>query len=173
MAVQGVLGCWTKLPNIHSIKNGFKITENEPIGVINVTPSYDEQHLFITGGFAFSGHRGIIQSSHLNQLIELFLNKISLYLPDEFEASELENRPTKFCIRPMTPDGLPIITELINDNKKQQIYFIGGTSAGGFVQSTVLATLITDLFKGTTTDTNLCHVYRVLRLDRNTLSFHL
>jgi glycine/D-amino acid oxidase-like deaminating enzyme len=173
LAIQGVLGCWTKLPNTHSIKNGFKITEKEPIGVINVTPSYDEQHLFITGGFAFCGHRGIVQSSHLNKLIELFYSTISSYLPDEFDASESESRPTKFCIRPMTPDGLPIITELINDNKKQQIYFIGGTSAGGFVQSTVLATLITDLFKGTTTDTNLCHVYRVLRLDRNTLLFNL
>src|SRR5262249_17455731 len=24
-AIQGVLGCWIKIPNIHSIKNGFKI----------------------------------------------------------------------------------------------------------------------------------------------------
>jgi len=169
IAVQGVLGCWTKLPNIHSIKNGFKIIEKEPIGVINVTPSYDEQHLYITGGFAFCGHRGIVQSTYLNQLIELFQSTIRSYLPEEIEASESESGQTKFCIRPMTPDGMPIIQDFSSENKKQQIYFLGGTSAGGFVQAPVLATLLLDLFQETTTNTNLCHVYRSLRLDRNTL----
>ncbi|CAF3522059.1 unnamed protein product [Rotaria sp. Silwood1] len=48
LAIQDVLGCWTKLPNVYSIKNGFKITEKEPIGVINVTPGNNEQHLYIS-----------------------------------------------------------------------------------------------------------------------------
>jgi D-amino-acid dehydrogenase len=173
LAIQGVLGCWTKLPNIHSIKNGFKITEKEPIGVLNVTPSYDYQHLYITGGFAFCGHRGIIQSSYLDQLFDLFYSTIRSYLPDEIEANESEIHTRKFCIRPMTPDGMPIIAKLNNDeNKKQEIYFVGGTNSGGFVQAPFLATLILDLIQNTTTDTNLCHIYRSLRLDRNTLLFN-
>jgi len=173
LAIQGVLGCWAKLPNTHSIKNGFKITEKEPIGVINVTPSYDEQHLCLTGGFAFCGHRGIITSTYLDQLVDLFYSTIRSYLPDEMKIYESEMHIPKFCIRPMTPDGMPIITKLNNDeNKKQDIYFVGGTNAGGFVESPVLATLMLDLIKGTTTDTNLCHVYRSLRLDRATLLFN-
>jgi glycine/D-amino acid oxidase-like deaminating enzyme len=172
LAIQGVLGCWTKIPNVHSIKNGFKITENDPIGVINVTPSCDEQHLYVTGAFAFCGHRGIITSTYLDQLVELFYSTIRSYLPDEIDAYETEMRITKFCIRPMTPDGMPIIAKLNNDdNKKQGIYFVGGTNSGGFVQSPVLATLLLDLLKGETGDTNLCHIYRALRLDRNTLLF--
>jgi D-amino-acid dehydrogenase len=173
LAVQGVLGCWTKIPNTHALKTGFKIAEKEPLGVINVTPSFDEQHLYITGGFAFCGQRGIVSSPYLDQLFDLFYSTIRSYLPDEFEANESEIRTKKFCIRPMTPDGMPIIAKLNNDdNKKQDIYFLGGTNSGGFVQSTVLATLLLDLIKGLTSETNLCHVYRSLRLDRNTLLFN-
>ncbi|CAF3518260.1 unnamed protein product [Rotaria sp. Silwood1] len=172
LAVQGVLGCWTKLPNVHLIKNGFKIAEKEPIGVINVTPSYDEQHLYATGCFAFCGQRGIVQSLYLDQLIELFYSTIRSYLPDEIDANESEILPTKFCIRPMTPDGMPIIAQLTADNNRQQVYFIGGTNAGGFVQSPVLATILLDLIQGSKSDTNLRHIYRSLRLDRNTLLFN-
>ncbi|CAF4948787.1 unnamed protein product, partial [Rotaria magnacalcarata] len=78
------------LPNVHSIKYGFKIAEKEPIAVINVTPSYDEQYLYVTGAFAFCGQRGIVQSSYLSQLVELFNSTIRCYLPDEMEASESE-----------------------------------------------------------------------------------
>ncbi|CAF4094230.1 unnamed protein product [Rotaria sordida] len=172
LAVQGVLECWTKLPNVHSIKNGFKIAEKEPIDVINVTPSHDEQHLYITGAFAFCGHRGIVQSPYLTQLIELLNSTIHSYLPDEIEASESEILPKRFCIRPMTPDGMPIIAQLPTENKKQQVYFVAGTNAGGFIESSVLAAILLDLIEGSTSDTNLCHVYRSLRLDRNTLLFN-
>ncbi|CAF1088307.1 unnamed protein product [Rotaria sordida] len=172
LAVQGVFGCWTKLSNIHSIKNGFKITEKEPIGVINVTPSYDEQHLYVTGAYAFCGHRGIVQSTYLTQLIDLFYSTIRCYLPDEIEVSEPEILLPRFCIRPMTPDGMPIIAQLTAENKKQHIYFVGGTNAGGFVQSPVLATILLDLIQDSISNTNLCHVYRSLRLDRNTLLFN-
>ncbi|CAF3937627.1 unnamed protein product [Rotaria sp. Silwood1] len=172
LAVQGVLGCWIKIPNVHSIKNGFKIAEKEPISVINLTPSYDEQHLYVTGAFAFCGHRGIVQSPHLTQLIELFRSTTRCYLPDEMEASESEILPTRFCIRPMTPDGMPVIAQLTPENKKQQVYFVGGTNAGGFVESPVLATILLDLIQGSTSNTNLCHVYRSLRIDRNTLLFN-
>lgn len=172
LAIQGVLGCWIKIPNVNKIKNGFKITEKDPIGVINVTPTCDEQYLYVTGGFAFCGHRGIITSIYLDQLVELFHKTIRNYLPNEMDEYESEVHIPKYCIRPMTPDGMPIITKLNNDqNKKQEIYFIGGTCAGGFVQSPFLATLLLDLIKGDKSDTNLCHIYRSLRLDRNTLSF--
>ncbi|CAF1124019.1 unnamed protein product [Rotaria sp. Silwood1] len=173
LAVQGVLGCWTKLPNVHLIKNGFKIVEKDPIGVINVTPSYNEQYLYVTGCFAFCGQRGVVQSPYLNQLIELFYSTIRSYLPDEIGASESETLPIRFCIRPMTPDGMPVIAQLINENKEQQVYFVGGTNAGGFVESPVLAAVVLDLFQGSTNDTSLCHVYRSLRLDRYTLLFNL
>jgi glycine/D-amino acid oxidase-like deaminating enzyme len=173
LAIQGVLGCSIQIPNKDSIKFGFKITEKEPIGVINVTPSYDEQYLYITGAFAFTGQRGIVRSKYLKQLVELFHSTIRSYLPEEIESYESEILTTKFCIRPMTPDGMPIIHKLNYDsNKKQDIYFIGGTNAGGFVQAPVLATLILDLIKGSTNDTDLCHIYRSLRLDRNTLIFN-
>ncbi|CAF0786974.1 unnamed protein product [Rotaria sordida] len=173
LAVQGVLGCWIKLPNVHLIKNGFKIVEKDPISFINVTPSYDEQYLYVTGGFAFCGQRGIVQSPYLNQLIELFYSTIRSYLPDEIDASESEILPMRFCIRPMTPDGMPIVAQLSAENKNQQVYFVGGTNAGGFVESPVLATILLDLIQGSTSDTSLCHVYRSLRLDRNTLLFNL
>ncbi|CAF4271198.1 unnamed protein product, partial [Rotaria sordida] len=55
---------------------------------------------------------------------------------------------------------------------KQHIYFVGGTNAGGFVQSPVLATILLDLIQDSISNTNLCHVYRSLRLDRNTLLFN-
>jgi glycine/D-amino acid oxidase-like deaminating enzyme len=105
----------------------------------------------------------------LNQLIELFQSTIRSYLPEEIEASQSESGQTKFCIRPMTPDGMPIIQQFYSENKKQEIYFLGGTNAGGFVQAPVLATLLLDLIQDTTTNNNLCHIYRSLRLDRNTL----
>ncbi|CAF3323312.1 unnamed protein product [Rotaria socialis] len=173
LAIQGVLGCWIKLPNVHLIKQGFKIVEKEPIGVINVTPSYDEQYLYVTGAFAFCGHRGIVQTVYLNQLIELFHSTIRSYLPGEIDANESEPFPIRFCIRPMTPDGMPIIAQLTEENQKQQVYFVGGTNAGGFVQSPVLAAMLLDLIQGSTNDSNLCHIYRSLRLDRNSLLFDL
>ncbi|CAF5100350.1 unnamed protein product [Rotaria sp. Silwood1] len=73
----------------------------------------------------------------------------------------------------MTPDGMPVIAQLINENKEQQVYFVGGTNAGGFVESPVLAAVVLDLIQGSTNDTSLCHVYRSLRLDRYTLLFNL
>ncbi|CAF3258595.1 unnamed protein product [Rotaria socialis] len=172
LAIQGVLGCWIKLPNVHSIKHGFKIAEKEPISVINVTPSYDEQYLYVTGAFGFCGQRGIVQSSYLSQLVELFNSTIRCYLPDEMEASESEIVPIQYCIRPMTPDGMPIIAQLAVQNKKQQVYFVGGTNSGGLVQSPILATVLLDLIQGSSSNTNLCHVCRSLRLDRNTLLFN-
>ncbi|CAM4804328.1 unnamed protein product [Rotaria magnacalcarata] len=170
--IVSVLGCWSKLPNVHLIKQGFKIVEKEPIGVINVTPSYDEQYLYVTGAFAFCGHRGIVQTIYLNQLIELFHATIRSYLPDEIDANQSEPFSTRSCIRPMTPDGMPIIAQLTEENQKQQVYFVGGTNAGGFVQSPVLAAMLLDLIQDSTNDSNLCHIYRSLRLDRNTLSFN-
>jgi glycine/D-amino acid oxidase-like deaminating enzyme len=173
LAIQGVLGCSIQIPNKHSIKIGFKITEKEPIGVINVTPSYDEQYLYITGAFAFTGQRTIVKSSYLNQLVDLFHSTLRSYLPEEMDLYESEMSTTKFCIRPMTPDGMPIIHKLSNEqNTKQDIYFIGGTNAGGFVQAPVLSTFILDLIKGQTNETDLSHIYRSLRLDRNTLIFN-
>ncbi|CAF4447367.1 unnamed protein product, partial [Rotaria magnacalcarata] len=87
----------------------------------------------------FCGQRGIVQSSYLSQLVELFNSTIRCYLPDEMEASESEINPIRHCIRPMTPDGMPIIAQLPVQNKKQQVYFVGGTNSGGFVQSPILA----------------------------------
>ncbi|CAF4955503.1 unnamed protein product, partial [Rotaria socialis] len=71
----------------------------------------------------------------------------------------------------MTPDGMPIIAQLAVQNKKQQVYFVGGTNSGGLVQSPILATVLLDLIQGSSSNTNLCHVCRSLRLDRNTLLF--
>ncbi|CAF4893361.1 unnamed protein product, partial [Rotaria magnacalcarata] len=47
----------------------------------------------------------------------------------------------------MTPDGMPIIAQLPVQNKKQQVYFVGGTNSGGFVQSPILATILLDLIQ--------------------------
>ncbi|CAF2511395.1 unnamed protein product [Rotaria sp. Silwood2] len=95
-----------------------QITEKEPIGVVNVTPSYNEQHLYVTGAFAFCGQRRFAQSAYLNRLIELFYSTIRSYLSDEINASESEMLPTRFCIHPMTSDGMPIILQFTAENKK-------------------------------------------------------
>ena len=173
LAVQGVAGCWTKVVNIHSRTSGFKITKNDPLGILNVTPTSDGQYLFITGGFGYCGQRGLVSSAKLDELVELFQTAIRDCLRDEYEASESETRLVKFCIRPMTPDGMPILAQL-NDqtDTKQQIYFLGGTNAGGFVQAPVLATLTADLFLNSNNEHNFSHIYRSLRLDRNTLTFN-
>ena len=173
LSVQGVAGCWTKLVNIHSRTIGFKITEKDPLGILNVTPSSDGQDLFITGGFGYCGQRGVVPCTNLSELVELFQTAIRLYLPDEYEASEAGTRVIKFCIRPMTPDGMPIIAQLYDQaNAGQQVFFLGGTNAGGFVQAPVLATLVADLIQNAHHEKKFSHIYRSLRLDRNTLIFN-
>ncbi|CAF4463112.1 unnamed protein product, partial [Rotaria sp. Silwood2] len=76
----------------------------------------------------FYGYRGIVQSPYLTILIDLFHSTIRSYLSEKIEVSESENRP-------ITLDEMPIITELVNNNKKQQIYFVGRTNAGRLVES--------------------------------------
>ncbi|CAF4983231.1 unnamed protein product [Rotaria sp. Silwood1] len=76
----------------------------------------------------FCGYRGIVQSPYLTKLIDLFYSTIRSYLSEKIEVSESENRP-------ITLDKMPIMTELVNNNKKQQIYFVGRTNAGRLVES--------------------------------------
>ena len=155
---------------MNSIDSAFKITEQDPMGVMNVTPSVDRQNLFVTGGFGFTGRRDFLHSKRLDQLTKLFYTTVRGYLPEEVEAGESEMCIPKLCFRPMTPDGMPIVTELTNgNNNKQQVYFVGGSNAGGFVEAPVLATLLIDLMRGPTNDSSLCHVYRSLGADRDTL----
>ena len=176
-AVQDVAGCWTKRVNIHSRTRtrtrGFQITKNDPLSILNVTPISDGQHLLVTAGFGYCGQRGLLSSAKLDELVELFQTAIRDYLCDECEVSESETRLIKFCIQLMTPDGMPILAQL-NDqtDNKQEIYFLGGTNAGGFVQAPVLATLTAELCLNSNNEHNFSHIYCSLRLDRNTLRFN-
>ena len=168
--VQYVIGCWIKLPNVHSIEHAFKITELDPIGVINVTPSLDRHNLFVTGGFGFIGQHKFPDPERFKQLIHIFLETIRRYLPNELEAAESELSIPKLYFRSMTPDGMPIVTELKNGNKqKQQVYYVGGSNSGEFVQAPLLATLLIDLMRDHTNNSILYHVYQSLDINRDTL----
>jgi glycine/D-amino acid oxidase-like deaminating enzyme len=172
--VQDVVGCWIKIPNVHSIDHAFKITENDPMGIMNVIPSVDRQNLFVTGGFGFIGQHKSFHPKRLTQLINIFLNTVRRYLPEEIEARESEPQLPKLYFRPMTPDGMPIVTELKSGNKqKQQVYYVGGSNSGEFVQAPLLATLLIDLMRDQTSNSMLCHVYRSLDINRDTLQLKI
>ncbi|CAF1532282.1 unnamed protein product [Didymodactylos carnosus] len=169
--VQGVIGFWVKLPNINRITEGFKIHEEDPVAVMNVTMSVDNKTLIISGGFGFVGKQRIMKTSRYTEMAVLVALAVRKYFPTEFEkATELNKKiPVTYCVRPMSADGMPLIDWITTANLGQTMY-VGGTSGGGFVQASILSLFVLDMLSGRN---DYAHITQAMASTRDSLSDHL
>lgn len=128
----GVIGCWILLNN-PGITKACKIYGPEPVNYLNITPFEDK--LFISGGYGFVGTRTYSEAVSLAQPI---MDQMIKELKNWFPESEIKEKA--FCIRPATPDGVPI---LMKDNLNHTpTIFAVGHCAGGFTQAPYTAKVI-------------------------------
>ncbi len=140
--IQGSIGCWLTLPNDIGLKEGFKIHEKDPLGALNITPSFDRKEFYFAGGFGFIGNQTPnMKDKKVQELFSLLKKAAKNYFPQQYKIAESNNNlQEKYCIRPMTTDGLPFI-EVLTDS----YIHVGGTNCGGLVQAPILAALTFDL----------------------------
>jgi glycine/D-amino acid oxidase-like deaminating enzyme/phosphoglycerate dehydrogenase-like enzyme len=148
-SVQGVLGVSVTVPN-PGVNRPLKIHAPDPLGIINVTAAPDGASVHVSGGFGFAGlaRAGDADAARgareLTRMLEDRLGRLfpGLRRPD----GTLDVLDRRTCIRPMTPDGLPIVEAL--DRFDRRVIVAAGTNAGGTVQAPALAALVGGLLCG-------------------------
>ncbi|CAF1003407.1 unnamed protein product [Didymodactylos carnosus] len=168
--VQGVIGYWLTLPNINMITEGFKIHEEDPVAVMNVTMSVDNKTLIISGGFGFVGNQRIMKTSRYTEMAVLVALAVKKYFPTEFEKATESNKKLRvtYCVRPMSADGMPLIDWTTANSAKTM--YVGGTSGGGFVQASILSLFVLDMVSGRNT---YSHITQAMASTRDSLSNRL
>jgi glycine/D-amino acid oxidase-like deaminating enzyme len=138
--VQGVLGCWITLPN-PGLTQALKLHALEPAGVLNFVPSIKGDVVFVSGGFGYSGKAlPEMDDPRVEELFQVVEYATASLFPDALrEAKRSRILDRRLCIRPMTPDGLPILYD------DSDVIYCGGTSSGGATQAPLLARLTADL----------------------------
>jgi len=147
-AVSQVLGVSLTLPN-PGLRRPAKIHAGDPLGVMNVTLSPDGTLIHVSAGFGYLGlaHRKTAQAgvAELRGVVE---RAVAGLFPTLVGADgRLKILDTRFCERPATPDGLPLVTAL--EDLGGRVVVAAGTNAGGAVQAPALALLAADLLTST------------------------
>jgi glycine/D-amino acid oxidase-like deaminating enzyme/folate-dependent phosphoribosylglycinamide formyltransferase PurN len=148
--VQGVLGVWLQIPNLHpQMQHSIKIHRRAHlVEDINVTVAKDaetgEDILVFGGGYGYVGLDRPRQDCP--ELIALFneLEEVArIYFPRGYAVAQERgimypggNR--KFCVRPFTPTGLGLF-EMIPTASGGHLIITGGNNTGGFAQSPAIA----------------------------------
>lgn len=151
--VQGVLGVWLQIPNLHpQMQHSIKMHRRAHlVEDINVTVAKDvetgEDILIFGGGYGYVGLDR--PRPHCPELMALFneLEEVArIYCPRGYAVAKERgtmypggNR--KFCVRPFTPTGLGMF-EMIPTARGGQLIITGGNNTGGFAQSPAVARAI-------------------------------
>jgi glycine/D-amino acid oxidase-like deaminating enzyme len=141
--VQGVVGCWLTLPN-PGLARGIKVHAPEPAGVLNFAPSRDGTALFLSGGFGYVGQqRPDLEDPAIQALFRKVEAAVARIFPEELRAATArQTLDRRLCVRPMTPDGLPLV------HVGHATVYVGGASSGGATEAPLLAVLAADLLAG-------------------------
>ncbi|KAL6851829.1 nucleotide-binding domain-containing protein [Trichoderma novae-zelandiae] len=148
--IQGVLGIWLQIPNLHpQLQHSMKIhRRHHLVEDINVTVAKDAQTgediLMFGGGYGFVGlDRPAHDSPELRALFDELEKVASIYFPQGYAAAK--ERGTlypgghrKFCVRPFTATGLGVF-EKIPTASGGQLIITGGNNTGGFAQAPAIA----------------------------------
>ena len=133
--LQGVLGCWAKVPN-PGYRHPFKVYGAEPVNFINVTPN--GQSMILSGGYGWVGERPYDEACRLGKPIaDAFASEVSRFFMDG--PTDLRNVETAVCIRPALPSGVPAIQQLDLRDESHRVFVCVGHAAGGFTQSPEVA----------------------------------
>lgn len=137
--IQGIVGCWATIHNPGYTKP-FKIAAPVPSAYINLTP--DAQSLHVSGGFGWLGSS--TEKSEVERLAEPvahhLIKQIHKFLDVKVRLSDIE-----YCIRPSTPNGLPLMKTENRGNKKH--IFISGSSKSGTTHAPILSQYVLDQIK--------------------------
>jgi glycine/D-amino acid oxidase-like deaminating enzyme/phosphoglycerate dehydrogenase-like enzyme len=141
--VQGVVGCWLTLPN-PGLTAAIKVHAPEPAGVLNFAPSRDGAALFLSGGFGYVGQqRPVLDDPEIQALFRRVEAAVAAIFPEELSAAMAQKTvDRRLCVRPMTPDGLPLV------HADHATVYVGGASSGGATEAPLLAALAADLLAG-------------------------
>ena len=148
--IQGVLGIWLQLPNLHMcVKNSMKIhRRNHLVEDINVTmakdPGSEEDVLLLGGGYGYVGQdRPTPGCPELMALFAALEEVARIYFPEAYEVAKRRGTlwpggHRKFCVQPFTPTGLGVF-ESIPTAGGGHLVITGGNNTGGFAQSPAIA----------------------------------
>ncbi|RFU80689.1 hypothetical protein TARUN_1513 [Trichoderma arundinaceum] len=148
--IQGVLGIWLQIPNLHpKLQHSMKIHRRAHlVEDINVTVAKDvetgEDILMFGGGYGYVGlDRPAPDSPELKALFNELEEVARIYFPQGYAAAK--ERGTmypggnhKFCVRPFTTTGLGLF-EKIPTTSGGQLIINGGNNTGGFAQAPAIA----------------------------------
>lgn len=148
--IQGVLGIWLQIPNLHpQLQHSMKIHRRDHlVEDINVTVAKDvqtgEDILMFGGGYGYVGlDRPAPDSPELMALFNELEKVASIYFPQGYAAAKergtlFPGGNRKFCVRPFTSTGLGVF-EKIPTAKGGQLIITGGNNTGGFAQAPAIA----------------------------------
>ncbi|MCK9896930.1 FAD-dependent oxidoreductase [Frankia sp. AgB32] len=146
-AVAHLLGLSLTLPN-PGLTRPVKIHAGDPLGVMNVTLSPDGSLVHVSAGFGYRGRAGRAAArAGADELRAVAERAVAGLFPTLCRAAgSLEVRDVRFCERPATPDGLPLVTAV--PAHAGRVVVAAGTNAGGAVQAPAVALLVADLLEG-------------------------
>ncbi|KAI2616099.1 nucleotide-binding domain-containing protein [Hypoxylon sp. NC1633] len=148
--IQGVLGIWLQIPNLHpQTQNSIKIhRRGHRVEDINVTVVKDaetgEDILIFGGGYGYVGlDRPPPDSPELAALFDELEQVARIYFPQGYAAAKERDTmypggKRKFCVRPFTPTGLGVF-ERIHTASGGHLIITGGNNTGGFTQAPAVA----------------------------------
>ena len=148
--LQGVLGVWLQIPNLHpQMQHSIKIhRRGHLVEDINVTVAKDtdtgEDTLVLGGGYGYVGlDRPSPDCPELSSLFDELENVARIYFPQGYAVAKERgtlwpggNR--KFCVRPFTPTGLGLF-ETVPTANGGHLIITGGNNTGGFAQAPAVA----------------------------------
>ncbi len=141
LLLQGVMGCWTRIPN-QGYLHPFKVLAKEPVNFINATPSSDS--LILSGGYGWVGEHEYAEAQHLGEPIcEAFMDEVDrFFLPTGRRRTP---RETAICIRPALPSGVSAVRQITSLTPGRRIFVSIGHAAGGFTQAPEVARRVLEL----------------------------
>lgn len=136
--LEGVAGVWISIPNVENLTEPTKIHAHDPLGVINITPSNDNEWLHIGAGFGFVGQKKVdLGNSQMRSMLDQLKKYIQPIFPLGHAAAKRVGFSPDVCIRPMTPDGLGVFKAI----EAQEGWMLTnlGHGAGGATQAPAIA----------------------------------
>ncbi|KAF2151502.1 nucleotide-binding domain-containing protein [Myriangium duriaei CBS 260.36] len=148
--IQGILGVWLQIPNLHpQLQHSIKIhRRGHLVEDINVTVAKDvntgEAILHFGGGYGYVGlDRPRPDDPELLAIFNELQEVARIYFPRGYAAAKergdmFPSGVQKFCIRPFTPTGLGVF-EQISTADGGRLIITGGNNTGGFAQAPAIA----------------------------------
>jgi glycine/D-amino acid oxidase-like deaminating enzyme len=154
--MQGMLGVWLTIPNIHpQLTNSVKIARNghraEETNVTLATDRSGNPALVCGSGYGWTGldpHN--VDSAQLDALFDALEDTLRRFFPRALEAARASGSlhgSRQLCVRPWTSSCLGIF-EMIETVDGGRLVVTGGHNTGGFTQSPVVAEAVLAAVEG-------------------------